>query len=278
MDLLWAIRGAGQFFGFITSLTIRTYPLSILGSPDQTVWSGVFVFPMDRAEEVARTMKPLIDDNTYSTFGLFMILAPPPTFKPAILIAGKLFGHSADAPKAYKSLYDLKPTMTMADQLHIENLNDSLDFVCAKGELKRYNMAGTHEFNVENFLKTVALWQQLVHECPDAAQSSFNFHWHSRPPKAPEFDSAMSHQGIRMWQSILLWYKNPESTPKAMEISDKVIAAMRIGQLESQYVNFQNSVRDGPIAWRYRGNDRLAKLRMLKKRWDSKGMFTKQLL
>ncbi len=208
-------------------------------------------------------MKPLEDDETYSTFGLIMILAPPPAFKPAILVAGKLFGPLSDAPKAYKSLYDLGPIMTKADELHIENLNDSLDHICAKGELKRYNMAGAHFFNVENFLKTVALWQELVSECPDAAQSSFNFHWHSRPARVPEFDSAMSHHDIRMWQSILLWYKDPGSPERAMQISDKVIAAMRIGQSEHQYVDFQNSVRDGPIAWRYRGNDRLAKLRIL---------------
>lgn len=30
-DLLWAIRGAGQFFGLITELTIQCHPLSALG-------------------------------------------------------------------------------------------------------------------------------------------------------------------------------------------------------------------------------------------------------
>jgi len=30
-DLLWAIRGAGQFFRLITQLVVRTHPLPLLG-------------------------------------------------------------------------------------------------------------------------------------------------------------------------------------------------------------------------------------------------------
>lgn len=223
-------------------------------------------------------MKPLMDDATYNTFGLIMILAPPPAFKPVILVAGKLFGSPADAPKAYKPLYDLGPIMVKTDELQVENMNDNLDHICAKGGLKRYKLSGAHDFNVENFMKTVALWKELMADCPDAARSVFNFDWHSRPAKAPEVESAMSHHQIRNWQSILLWYEDPASTDRAIQTIEDAVAAMRAGKSEDQYVDFPNSVRDGPISWRYRGEGRVAKLKSLKQQWDPDGMFTRQFL
>ena len=36
-ELLWALRGAGQFFGLVTQLVIKAYPVSLLGSMDGTI-------------------------------------------------------------------------------------------------------------------------------------------------------------------------------------------------------------------------------------------------
>ncbi|KAK7955671.1 uncharacterized protein PG986_004893 [Apiospora aurea] len=33
-NLLWALRGAGQFFGLVTEITIKTYPYSLLGNEE----------------------------------------------------------------------------------------------------------------------------------------------------------------------------------------------------------------------------------------------------
>ena len=55
-DLLYAIRGAGQYFGLITSLVIRTHPVDdVFGNGEGTFWSGSFVFPLDRADKHSRT-------------------------------------------------------------------------------------------------------------------------------------------------------------------------------------------------------------------------------
>lgn len=53
---------------------------------------------------------------------------------------------------------------------------------------------------------------------------------------------------------------------------------MRSGQKEADWVDFQNATRTGPIQYRYRGVERLARLRNLKKIWDPTGIFTTQLL
>ncbi|KAI0396020.1 hypothetical protein F5Y17DRAFT_456345 [Xylariaceae sp. FL0594] len=52
-DLLYAIRGAGQFFGLVTELTIKIRPLKELGNEEGVIWAGVFTFPLHRARDVA---------------------------------------------------------------------------------------------------------------------------------------------------------------------------------------------------------------------------------
>jgi hypothetical protein len=54
-DLLWALKGAGQFFGLVTELTLRTYPLSILGTDDGTVYTGTFIFDIPKVGELAKS-------------------------------------------------------------------------------------------------------------------------------------------------------------------------------------------------------------------------------
>lgn len=59
--------------------------------------------------------------------------------------------------------------------------------------------------------------------------------------------------------------------------NDRCIAMMR-GPNASEFADFQNGTRTGPIELRYRGEARLEKLKGLKKEWDPTEVFTNQLL
>ena len=82
----------------------------------------------------------------------------------------------------------------------IQNANDAQDALGAKGDFKRFGIIGLHCFEQDSFLKTIELWKELVAECPDAINTSFNFKWDSRPAKKPGFESAMSLHDIRYFQ------------------------------------------------------------------------------
>ena len=110
-DLLWALRGAGQFFGLITELVVKAYPFKDLGNDQGVLWTGSFVFPQARAKEVAEVMKPLMADSSHATAGLMMIVAPPPHRNASVVIAARFTGRPADAEAAFKPLYDLKPVV-----------------------------------------------------------------------------------------------------------------------------------------------------------------------
>lgn len=199
-DLLWAIRGAGQFFGLITKLVVRAYPFSELGNDRGVIWTGSFVFPQARAKEVALVMKPLMDDSSRATSGLMMVLAPPPHRNPSLVIAARFTGNPADAEAAYKPLYDLKPLIAAGKEIPIQNASDGREAIGAKGDFKRFGVVGLQRFDVNSFLDTIHIWKGLIAECPDAIDTAFMFQWDSRFAKDPGFDSANCLHNIRYWQ------------------------------------------------------------------------------
>ena len=199
-DLLWALRGAGQFFGLVTQLVIEALPLSVLGNDKGVIWAGTFIFPLDRAKEVCTIMADVMDNNRYGTSGLMMVMAPPPTRKPSLVISTVLTGDPQDAQEAFKPLYDLQPVKASGAAVPIQNASDAVAAMGAKGDFKRFGIVGLYHFEVDLFLETVVLWKEMMAACPDAINTSFNFKWDSRPVKSPRFDSAMSLHDIRYWQ------------------------------------------------------------------------------
>ena len=201
-DLLWALRGAGHFFGLVTQLVIKAYPVSLLGSKDGTIWAGSFVFPLDQAKDVAIVMKDLMDDSRYATSGLIMTMAPPPARKPSIIISARYTGDPMDTEKAYKPLHDLNPVIASGSHVPIQNISDGREAIGAKGDFKRFGIVGLRRFDIDSFLETVLVWKELVAACPDAINTAFNFQWDSRPVKSPSFDSAMCLHDTRFYQYV----------------------------------------------------------------------------
>ena len=210
-DLLWAIRGAGQFFGLITELVVRAHPLTALGNQKGVIWVGSFVFPLDRAKEVCSVMKSLMDDSRHATAGLMMIMAPPPNRNPSLVISARFTGDPADAQQAYKPLYDLLPLVSSGREVPIQNASDGREAIAAKGDFKRFGVVGLRRFEIDSFLETIDLWKKLIAECPDAINTAFNFQWDSKPAKAPAFESAMCLHDIRYWQYVYPPGKHPVS-------------------------------------------------------------------
>ncbi|KAK7918184.1 FAD-linked oxidoreductase [Apiospora marii] len=276
-DLLYAIRGAGQFFGLVTELSVKTTPLSALGNDQGAIWVGAFVFPLERAREVAEVMKPLMDDASHATAGLIMTMAPPPARKPALVISARYTGNPDDAQVAYKPLHDLQPLMANGGPVPIQNASDAREMLCVKGDYKRFGIVGLRRFDVDRFLKTIEVWKTLVETCPDAINTAFDFQWDSRFPKTPGFESAMSLHDTRYWQNNLIWHTDVNSRQQVDMFNDESIKIMR-GPDESEYADFQNGTRTGPIELRFRGPGKLDKLKALKLKWDPEGVFTTQLL
>jgi len=75
----------------------------------------------------------------------------------------------------------------------------------------------------------------------------------------------------------LIWHTDAKNRAAVDSFNEKCLAIMR-GPNIAEYIDFANGTRDGPIEWRFRGKERLDKLRQLKKTWDEFGVFTRQFL
>ncbi|KAJ6522064.1 hypothetical protein B0H19DRAFT_1348717 [Mycena capillaripes] len=275
-ELFWALRGAGQFFGLVTELTLQGHPLSILGTGDGTLWTGSIVFPANRVKEVIAAMEPLINDRTAPTSGLFIFTAPPPTFETLIMILPFYFGPAPEAEAFYKPLLDLSPLMSDLKNVSYNRRNDSVDPFCSKGGFKRFAGAGATTFKPEIWPRILEYYEELKTKCPDASATAYAFEWDSYVPnnKPPAQDTAFSHKDIR---EALSWYTDPASHGDVFRIEQEALTYFQ-SHYDGMPVTYQNWSRDVPLEQLYRGTGTLERLRLLKREWDPKGVFTKLLL
>ncbi|KAF3763977.1 hypothetical protein M406DRAFT_65241 [Cryphonectria parasitica EP155] len=211
-DILYAIRGAGQFFGLIAELTIKIWPLSELGNVEWT---------------------------------------------PVLVIAGRYIGNPNNAHVAFGALHALGPLEADGGPVPIQNISDGRQALEAKGGFKTFGTVGLRRFDIDRFLNTLDVWKRLVTECPDAINTTYIFQWDSRPPRQPEFESVNSLHDIRYWQNNIIWYTD-------------VASHKRVAELNAECID--------PIELRFRGEGKMDKSRGLKKKWDPRGAFTRQLL
>ena len=213
-DLLYGIRGAGQFFGLITQLVVKAYPLSDLGNDKGVIWTGSFVFPLDRAKEALPVMKGLMEDSSHATAGRMMVVAPPPTRSPSLVISARHTGDPNNIEKAFKAVYDLNPTVANGAVVPIQNASDGREAVAAKGGFKEFGTVALHRFDQDAFLKVIDVWKEMIAECPDAINTGFSFQWDSRPPKKPDVEGAMSLHDIRYWLYVMIFFSFARHQPQ----------------------------------------------------------------
>lgn len=279
-NLMWAIRGAGQFLGVVLELTVKTYPNSLLGNPDGSRQLGTYMFLPHQITDVCRVMSKIIADTSHVSAGQIMITAAPPDLKQQIiLVTTQTFGSEKQASTAFQSLVELGPKKVMQTTSDFEHHSDHLDWTCAHGDFKRYSQIGLEKFQPANFIKLVDLHSKLLAECPGAGKSAMTFQWHSQRQKpAAVIETAFGNQDVNLWFNVLGWYTGPSQHEKMARFDRDAQAQMRIGTKQSDFVSYTNTSREDPIEYRYKGEERLEKLQELKLEWDPTGVFTKELL
>ncbi|KAF3008217.1 hypothetical protein E8E14_009289 [Neopestalotiopsis sp. 37M] len=277
-DLLWGLQGAGQFLGLVVELTIRTYPYSLMGNEQGQRMLGTYIFPADKLDAVSAAMVPIMESEECASAGHFSVALAPPDFQhQVLLVAPQVFATAENAEKLLKPLVDLEPMMQSLEPSTFEKHSDHLDHLCAKGSFKRFTQIGMTSHSKDNFGELIKLHSELVKGCPDAAMSAFSVEWHTRCKKSRE-NTSFGLNEVDYWMNILSWYQDPESDEYIESADRRAQAISRKGDDEELFVSYTNTSRDDPISWRYKGEDRIDRLRALKKKWDPKGVFTKTFL
>jgi len=276
-DLLWALRGAGQFFGIVLELTIKTYPLAIIGNPEGIRQIGTFIFPVQRAPEVFKVMSKIVTDQGNISAGHFIIGMDPRSHQQVLMVCPQFLGTADQASKFFQPLVDLGPVHHIQMPSSFATHSDHLDMMSVKGEFKRFTQIGLDAFHFDRFADLIELHSQLIKECPGAERSGYTFEWHS-PTKKSDIETSFGNRDVTSWLNLLSWYSDPKYHEKILQFDQKAQAQMRKGIEEKDFVAYTNTSRTDPLEYRYKGEDRIAKLKALKRKWDPNGIFTKQLL
>ena len=174
-----------------------------MGNPEGSRQLGTYVFLPHQVRDVCHALGKVIANETLVSSGHLMVLAAPPDFKQqVVLVSPQCFASEEQVTKAFQPLVELNPLQHMLETSTFVTHSDSLDWVCAKGDFKRFNEIGLESFNAENFIKLVDLHDKLLKECPGAERSAFTFEWHSSPQRPLAHgttDTAFGNQDVDLW-------------------------------------------------------------------------------
>ena len=181
-------------------LTIRTYPLSAISvNPDGSHQRGTYIFLPHQVRDVCQALETLIADGDHITAGHLMILNAPPEFKQqVIMVSPRYLGSYERAKVAFQPFEALQPLQSSLESANFERHSDHIDFVCAKGDFKRFCQIGLASFNPDNFAKLLELHARLLNSNPTAGRSGFTFEWHS-PNQPTSLDTAFGNKDTRFW-------------------------------------------------------------------------------
>jgi hypothetical protein len=174
-DLLWALKGAGQFFGLVTELTLQAYPLSILETDDGTIWSGAFMLDITKAGEVAKVAEKLMNDREHNSASLCIITTDPHSGNPCVMLMAQYFGSAEEADKFFAPIKDLGTMMMMGGMIKVTEINNGMDPFCVKGGYKRLDLHGVPEFDPKPWQGIAESYIELTNNCSDAKACGFAF-------------------------------------------------------------------------------------------------------
>ncbi|KAI9683797.1 MAG: hypothetical protein M1822_005987 [Bathelium mastoideum] len=276
-ELLWAIRGAGQFFGIVIEITLRTYDLSVIG-PDGTRQIAVVYFPIDRAVEVCKALAEVVSGPGHPSAGHFMVMKTSERGH-VLMVAPQCFGTGPEMQATFKPVIDLGPELFQHMDSTFEKHSDHLAWMCPKGEFKRFSQTGLSSINPENFVRLVELHKRLLDTYPGTERSVFTLEWHTRSfPEARQTPTSFGLKDIDVWLNVLSWYTDPALHDTLLSFDREAQEIMRSNTVPEAYIAYTNTSRNDPIEYRYKGDDTVKKLRALKREWDPKGVFTTELL
>jgi hypothetical protein len=199
-ELLWGVRGAGQFLGLVTEITIMTSPYTLLGNSEGQRMVGTYVFPSQQADAVVAALRPIMESNEYISSGHLLIAMAPPDLKhQALIVAPQVFCSADEATKLFQPLADLGPIMQLLVPSTFENHSDHIAYMCAKGDFKRFTQNGLVGWNTENLQQLIQLHAELVSNCPDAAMTSYTLEWHTPSKVHRERNTSFGLEDVVYW-------------------------------------------------------------------------------
>jgi hypothetical protein len=265
-DLLWALRGGGGNFGVVANLEFSLHPVA-------AVYSGLMLWPFDRARDVLTEFRDwaadLADDGSML---ISVMAAPPEPFVPAELVGQRVIGligcwcGDLDAGvAAVQPMRDLGPAVDLFGPMPYPALQSMLDAGAPFG-LRNYFRTG--------FLEglTDAVVDVLIEHGAALASPMSQIHLHQMGGAVARSESAFANRSAAFTYNLISTWIEPGDDD--MHISTNRAAATALAPLSAgrAYVNFLASTDTDTVRSAY-GPDIYARLARVKHEFDPGNVF-----
>ncbi|KAL9585041.1 MAG: hypothetical protein Q9212_001756 [Teloschistes hypoglaucus] len=287
-DLFWAVRGAGQSFGVVTSFTYCCY------EQKNPVFAGSLGFPPPAIPAVLDfANKSLESGKGQAGCILVFAVAPPPISQPMMLAVVFYNGPEDEARAFYKPLFDLEPLMDTTAMIPYSSLNSIFNAASGYGGRKStkgstFDLPMRTEFALSIFNR----FSDFVTDLPDASGSIILFEFFHMGKICETSNRAMAFANRDFYENVMAlpkWYDEGNdqrcrqwARDMVAVFEEEMVKARTEGRTAKKmegvgaYVNYDG---EAPSGSGERGRSifgaNYERLIELKRKWDPKNVFSK---
>ncbi|RAL17141.1 FAD-binding oxidoreductase [Aspergillus homomorphus CBS 101889] len=286
-DLFWAMKGAGQNFGVVTSFEMRIHP-----HEEDTWYFRNYVFTQDKLEPLFEKLNNLAGNGTQPVgmdvfFGHYEF-NPMISVKEVVLFWTFQYAGPQKEAEKYLAPFDALGPINVTDgnvpfpDITIASRNGNLDKTCAKGFPKQWATIGLQVYNATACRQVYDLFSATLKAYPGLSTSVILFEGYSvEAVKAIDpAASAFPHRNDYINVVVQITYHpNPKLDAPALQLAIAVRDLFIDGQpnrLPSAHVSYALGIEPLEQIYGYEPW-RLEKLRALKAEYDPYNKFAYHL-
>jgi FAD/FMN-containing dehydrogenase len=271
-DLFWALRGGGGNFGVVTEFEFKLHEVGPL------VNAGVLVYPYERAAEVLRASREVMD-HASDDLSIHEILIRVPSHDPfppalqgryAVILTPVHVGSEAQAHDDIAALRALGPAFDLVGPMPYLALQSMLD---------HDTRAGQGHYSKSHWLSGYP--DGLIDVLVDALPQAPSPHAHlitarmgGAVGRVPADATAFAHRSAASFVWIInLWDDPTVDDEEHRGWVNDVLESTRPYSTGGGYVNAIGDDEDGARVRAAYGDDTFARLRRIKRRWDPDNAF-----
>jgi hypothetical protein len=270
-ELLWALKGGGGNFGVVTSFEFQLHPVG------PTLYGGMLMFPIERAEELTAAYRDFISQAPDEVGGACVILtAPPEEFVPESVQGHKVFaivgcyvGPVEEGEEAFKPLVELEPAMPMMGPIPYA---DGLQRLIEQG-----NPPGMNHYWKAGFLRDLtddAITTYVSHasDAPSPLTATIMLPLGGEVARHSEDETVLGDRDAGWNYHILSQWPEPGAASENVEWTRRFDSEMGRHALEGIYVNFVADPPDDLLQTAF-GEEKYGRLVAVKDRYDPRNVF-----
>jgi len=266
-ELLWALRGGGGSFGVVTALELALHPVG----PE--VFAGLALFDADRAHEVVRTFRDVMNEAPEElSLACAFFTAPeeddvPASLRgrPAVAILGMWVGSVSDGERA------LAPIRALGPDADFFEPTAYADFQCSVDDPPGYRNYWTAENVVDLPDEAIDVIIRRATELPPGPSQLFIVAWGGALARVGSEQSPLAGREARFIVHPLLLWEDAADDERCRTLARAFRSDMRNWSTGATYPNFLGD--EGSARMSAAFGDSAERLAAVKSTWDPHGTF-----